>query len=138
MNRAPIAITAALAVALVAAPAGAQDAPKAEPAPHPKAEPAPQKTDRRANSRCDPAASLRIQVVITRFQNEKKLASLPYTFVVSARPDFNCPQGRVRMRMGIDTPVPVMSVDARVSGAIRSRTSTAGRASSTPLGWRSA
>jgi hypothetical protein len=108
MNRAPI-VVAALAAALASAPAGAQDAPKAEAG---RSEPSASKPDRRSNSRCDPAASLRIQVVITRFQGEKKLASLPYTFVVSARPDFNCPQSRVRMRMGIDTPVPVMSVDA--------------------------
>lgn len=111
MNSASIVVAAALAVALASAPARAQDATKPEAA---RAEPAAQKTDRRSgvSSRCDPAASLRIQVVISRHQNERKLANLPYTFVVSARPDLSCPQSPVRMRMGIDTPVPVMSVDA--------------------------
>lgn len=73
-----------------------------------------QKVERRTSQdlRCTPGAALRVQVVITRLQDEKKQASLPYTFVVSARPSQSCPSSRVRMRMGIDTPVPVVSVDA--------------------------
>ena len=44
---------------------------------------------------------LRVQLVISRFQGEKKLASLPYTLLVTTG------GGRARMRMGVDTPVPV-------------------------------
>ena len=47
--------------------------------------------------------SLRVQVVITRFQGDKKLASLPYTLVVTTG------DSRARTRMGVDTPVPVTS-----------------------------
>jgi hypothetical protein len=45
-------------------------------------------------------ATLRIQLVISRYQGEKKTGSLPYSFVVTAGGE------RVRMRMGVDTPVP--------------------------------
>ncbi len=46
-------------------------------------------------------ATLRVQLVISRTQGEKKTGSLPYAFTVT-------PGGlRVRMRMGVDTPVPV-------------------------------
>jgi hypothetical protein len=47
--------------------------------------------------------NLRVQLVISRYQGDKKLASLPYTFVVTTGGT------RARMRMGIDTPVPVTS-----------------------------
>jgi hypothetical protein len=49
--------------------------------------------------------------VIARLQGERKQASLPYTFVVSARPSNSCPVSRVRMRMGVDTPVPTVAFD---------------------------
>jgi hypothetical protein len=45
-------------------------------------------------------ASLRVQLVISRYQGEKRNGSLPYSLVVTAGGD------RVRMRMGVDTPVP--------------------------------
>ena len=41
--------------------------------------------------------------MISRFQGEKKLASLPYTLLVTTG------GVRARMRMGVDTPVPVTS-----------------------------
>jgi hypothetical protein len=68
-------------------------------------------------ARCAPTATLRVQVVLTRFQNEKKEASLPYAFVVSSRPSGVCPEKKVRMRMGVDTPVPmtVLPSEAGVS-----------------------
>jgi hypothetical protein len=47
--------------------------------------------------------SLRVQVVISRYQGEKKVASLPYMFVVAAG------GGLTRTRMGVDTPVPTTS-----------------------------
>ena len=46
-------------------------------------------------------ATLRVQLVISRYQGEKKVGSLPYTFVVTAG------AGSVRMRMGLETPIPV-------------------------------
>ncbi len=51
-----------------------------------------------------PTATLRVQLVISRFQGEKKAGSLPYSFTVTARGE------RVRMRMGVDTPVPVFGM----------------------------
>jgi hypothetical protein len=56
-----------------------------------------------AERRGPQGVSLRVQLVISRFQGEKKLASLPYTFVVTTG------GGRARMRMGVDTPIPVTS-----------------------------
>jgi hypothetical protein len=83
-----------LALALLALPGGgqAQDTPKAE------ATKTETSTERRG-----PAVILRVQLVISRFQGEKKLASLPYTLLVTTG------GARARMRMGVDTPVPVTS-----------------------------
>jgi len=87
----------ALAAALFAAPARAQDPPKPEPTKTPEAARSAERRERA------PSLMLRVQVVISRFQGEKKIASLPYTFTVAT-------EGRaVRMRMGVDTPVPVFS-----------------------------
>ena len=59
----------------------------------PQAEAGAQKTERRQSQdiRCTPGAALRVQVVIARHLDEKKQASLPYTFVLSARPSSTCP-----------------------------------------------
>ncbi len=51
-----------------------------------------------------PTATLRVQLMISRFQGEKKAGSLPYAFTVSAG------GSRIRMRMGVDTPVPVFGM----------------------------
>lgn len=56
-----------------------------------------------AERRSVPGVSLRVQVVISRYQGEKKVASLPYMFVVAPG------GGLTRTRMGVDTPVPVTS-----------------------------
>jgi hypothetical protein len=87
---------AVVAVAAIAAPGRAQDTPKAEPSKAPEA-PRAERRDR------VPSATLRVQVVISRYEGEKKLASLPYTFTVAteSRPVF--------MRMGVDTPIPTTS-----------------------------
>jgi hypothetical protein len=86
-----------LAAALLAVPGrgGAQEAPKPE-----AQKPEAPKADRAAEHR-GPPATLRVQLVISRFQGEQKLASLPYTFVVTSGGDWT------RMRMGVDTPIPV-------------------------------
>ena len=89
----PLAVAAALLV--VPGRGGAQEAPKPE-APKPEAP----KGDRAVEHR-GPTVTLRVQLVISRFQGEQKLASLPYTFVVTAGGDWT------RMRMGVDTPIPV-------------------------------
>ena len=85
--------SAFLAAAALAAPGRAQDTPKPETAKTPEAlRPA----ERRVSG-----AMLRVQVVISRFQGERKLGSLPYTFNVTV-------EGRpVRVRMGVETPVAV-------------------------------
>ncbi len=89
-----VTLATALAAACLALPGHAQDAPKPE---SPKAPEAAKPTERRTA----PGATLRVQVVIARFQGEKKVASLPYTLSVTV-------EGRpVRMRMGVDTPVAV-------------------------------
>jgi hypothetical protein len=98
MGRSPLAVVAAVALGLVAPRAWPQETPETE----------AQKVEKRTSQdiRCTPGAALRVQVVITRVQDGKKEASLPYTFVVSARPSQSCPVSHVKMRMGVDTPVP--------------------------------
>jgi hypothetical protein len=87
----------AVAAALTALPSlsRAQEAPQPD-----TLKPDASKADTAAEPR-SPAATLRVQVVISRYQGEKKLASLPYTLVVTTG------GGRARMRMGVDTPVPL-------------------------------
>lgn len=85
-------VASALALALIAIPVRAQDAPKAE---------SPKPPTEAARLRGGPGATLRVQVVISRFQGERKVMSLPYTLSVTA-------EGQpARMRMGVDTPVAV-------------------------------
>ena len=95
-----------LVVALLALPARgqAQDTSKPE---APKAEAS---VERRGPA--GPTATLRVQLVITRFQGEKKLASLPYSFVVTANGN------RARMRMGVDTPIPTTTTSSETGKAL--------------------
>lgn len=58
-------------------------------------------------------ATLRVQLVISRFQGEKKTGSLPYTFVVTAG------ASSVRMRMGVDTPIPDFDSQERPDGTLK-------------------
>jgi hypothetical protein len=103
-HRSLLALAVALAVGTLAQPAHAQAGPKPEVAPaqllKPEAAPAPegQKADRSVAHA--PGATLRVQLVISRFEGDRKVASLPYTLTVTA-------DGRTtRMRMGVDTPIP--------------------------------
>jgi hypothetical protein len=68
----------------------------------------PEKTEKAADAKSDwlkgVTATLRVQLVISRYQGEKKTGSLPYTFVVTAG------GSSVRMRMGVDTPVPTFGL----------------------------
>ena len=99
----------ALAVlAAVPGSSGAQETPKPDAA---KKEPS---VDRRSAQ----AVNLRVQLVINRYQGDKKLASLPYTFVVTTSSS-----RASRMRMGVDTPVPVTSTpDGKLAMSIQYRT----------------
>jgi hypothetical protein len=105
MTRRTLAIVAAAALVALPGSGRAQETPKPE-APKPEtpradtARPDTAKADSTAERR-GPSVTLRVQLLISRYQGDKKLASLPYTLVVTTGGD------RARMRMGVDTPVPV-------------------------------
>ncbi|MEO6078437.1 MAG: hypothetical protein ABIQ86_01475 [Steroidobacteraceae bacterium] len=62
-----------------------------------------------SGSQAEPAMPmLRIQLVISRFEGEKKVASLPYTFTVSPLSQRN--SGSAAIRMGVDAPIPMTSI----------------------------
>ncbi len=61
---------------------------------------------------------LRIQLVISRFAGEKKLGSLPYTFVAAPWTPGN--SNSARIRVGVDVPVPAPSA----SGSGKDATAT--------------
>jgi hypothetical protein len=94
-----------LAVALLALPGRGQ----AQDTPKPEATKAETRAERRG-----PTTTLRVQLVITRFQGEKKLASLPYSFVATTG------DSRARMRMGVDTPIPTTSTSSDTGKALTS------------------
>ena len=87
----------ALVTALTSTAVRAQDKPAAAPAPAP------------ARAAAQQATPLRIQIVISRYQGEKKISSLPYTLSVNAP---NHGTNRASLRMGAQ--VPVMMVSAPV------------------------
>ena len=105
----------AVVAALLAFPhrGQAQDTAKPEAA---KPETAKAETAKAESSaeRRNATTTLRVQLVITRFLGEKKLASLPYTFVVTAG------GGRTRMRMGVDTPIATTSTNSETGKAMTS------------------
>ena len=75
------------------AAAGPQDKPAGIPPPKPVAV---------------PSVPLRIQVVISRFQGEKKISSLPYTMAINST-DAGDKAGHANIRMGTKVPVPSAS-----------------------------
>jgi hypothetical protein len=83
-----IAIAAALIVAL-GIPGHAQDQPK------PSATPLP-------------ASTLRVQIVLSRYQAEKKISSLPYTLTLNTD-DRNRYTGRSSLRLGAQVPITTMT-----------------------------
>lgn len=112
---------------LVAGSARAQNAGEAAKA-EPKAETnaggtANGERELRPDPRLVVTAMLRVQIVISRYEHDKKQASLPYTFVVGASRSGT--QHGVRMRMGIETPVPTIRLDesgkAKSTGMIQYR-----------------
>jgi hypothetical protein len=49
---------------------------------------------------------LSVEVVVTRYQGEKKVSSLPYTLAVNANDNALAPGGVCQLRMGTQVPVP--------------------------------
>lgn len=65
-------------------------------------------TAARAQESASPASTaqgdtpLKVQIVVSRYQGEKKISSIPYTLAVVAGPRAEA----TRLRMGVDVPVP--------------------------------
>ena len=104
MARRPL-LTLATVASLVALalPGRAQEAPKPE---TPKPE-VVKPSDERGPM---PRSTVRVSLVIARYQGDKKVASLPYTLIVGTG------GARTRMRMGVDTPIPVTPASPSESG----------------------
>lgn len=52
---------------------------------------------------------LKVQVVLSRFNGDRKVSSMPYTLAVNARPGRDNP---VSMRMGVQMPIPTTTKDS--------------------------
>jgi len=59
---------------------------------------------------------LSIQVVLSRYQGEKKVSSLPYTLAVNANSLQHARGEKSRLRMGAQIPVPVMAPPTTADG----------------------
>ena len=115
-HRSPVTLAAALALAAFAVAGRAQEPPKPEAAPKPEA--VKSSDERPADRGGMPGSTVRVSLVIARYQGDKKVASLPYTLVVGTG------GARTRMRMGVDTPIPVTSfVAAAEQGGSKPSTS---------------
>ena len=53
---------------------------------------------------------LSVEVVVTRYQGEKKISSLPYTLAVNANDNALAPGGVCQLRMGTQVPIPAVTV----------------------------
>jgi hypothetical protein len=116
MARPSFATLATLLVVPLAAGSGwAQETQKVETPPAAEAA-RPEKTPGRPER--GPTATLRVLLVLSRFQGERKLASLPYTLLVTANGN------KARMRMGVETPVPVTQLTPSESGSVTARTTS--------------
>ena len=103
-RRSLVTLAAALSLAALALPVRAQEPPRPEAAPKPETgKPA---EDRSAERGGMPGSTVRVSLVIARYQGDKKIASLPYTLVVGTG------GSRTRMRMGVDTPIPMTSTSS--------------------------
>jgi hypothetical protein len=115
MARRPLMVlAAALALAALAIAGHAQEPSKPEAAPKTAAAKA---AEERSEFAVLAGPTVRIGLVIARYQGEKKVASLPYTLVVGTGGP------RTRMRMGVDTPIPVTSLAPSEPGAQKLPTS---------------
>jgi hypothetical protein len=109
------AVIAALVAAVLGGRALAQETPAPEPAKPEVRKPETKPNGRMPEFERGPTATLRVQLVLSRYQGEKKTGSLPYTFTVTAGPEWG---DWVRMRMGVDTPVPIVPAPPAKNGAI--------------------
>src|SRR2546428_3026362 len=110
----------------LSAPARAQDADK--PA---QADPVPYRS-------AGPPIPLKVQVVISRFQGEKKVSSMPYTLLVNANDgtfdafgNYTPRGGFTRLRSGAELPLPVPG-----PASLPTPKDTSGQASAAPIQYR--
>jgi len=116
------AVLAALSLSLAAAGAPGQDqekekekekpAPARSASPAPAASPAASAPEARPTRAESAGASLRVQVVITRYEGEKKVSSLPYSFIVVSGE-----RRATQLRMGIEVPIPVTTIANASAGS---------------------
>jgi hypothetical protein len=92
LRRLALTLASAIAAALVAVPSRAQETPKPETT----------KTPEAATPRTRKAPTLlRVQIAISRYQGERKLASVPYTLLLTTD------ERKARVRMGVEVPIAV-------------------------------
>lgn len=107
-RRSLVPLAVALALAALASTGRAQETPKPDAAMAPeRATPRPKKMP----------VMLRVQITIARYQGERKLASVPYTLLLTTD------DRKVRLRMGVEVPIAVTSItksDDAKSGAVTS------------------
>ena len=107
-RRSLVPLAVALALAALASTGRAQEAPK------PDAAMAPEPASSRPKKM---PVMLRVQITIARYQAERKLASVPYTVLLTTD------DRKVRLRMGVEVPITVTSFsksDEAKSGAVTS------------------
>lgn len=107
-RRSLVPLAVALALAALASTGRAQETPKADAAMAP--EPASSRPKKMP-------VMLRVQITIARYQAERKLASVPYTLLLTTD------DRKVRLRMGVEVPITVTSFsksDDAKSGAVTS------------------
>ena len=93
-RRSLVPLAVALALAALASTGRAQETPK------PDAAKAPEPATSRPKK---VPVMLRVQITIARYQAERKLASVPYTVLLTTD------DRKVRLRMGVEVPIPVTS-----------------------------
>ena len=93
-RRSLVPLAVALALAALASTGRAQETPK------PDAAMAPGPATSRPKKM---PVMLRVQITIARYQAERKLASVPYTVLLTTD------DRKVRLRMGVEVPIPVTS-----------------------------
>lgn len=107
-RRSLVPLAVALALAALASTGRAQETPK------PDAAMAPERAASRPKKM---PVMLRVQITIARYQGERKLASVPYTLLLTTD------DRKVRLRMGVEVPIAVTSItksDDAKSGAVTS------------------
>ena len=67
-------------------------------------------------AKAGPQTPIKVQVVLSRFQGEKKISSFPYTLSVTGRPDPNGFIGRANLRMGAKVPVAANTFAPAIDG----------------------